>query len=53
MRRYFPLILIAFTAGLFLAGQLFRSWLGIDISQASIRALVEGLGWKAGFQGVA
>ncbi|MBS1106028.1 MAG: hypothetical protein H6Q91_1530, partial [Deltaproteobacteria bacterium] len=25
MRRYLPLILIAFTAGLFLAGQLLRS----------------------------
>lgn len=48
MRRYLPLILIAFTAVLFLAGQLFRSWLGIDISQNSIRSLVDGLGWKAG-----
>jgi uncharacterized membrane protein YdjX (TVP38/TMEM64 family) len=48
MRRYLPLMLIAFTAGLFLAGQLIRSQLGIEISQESIRKLVDGLGWKAG-----
>ena len=48
MRRYFPLILVAFTAGLFLAGQIVRSRLGIELSQESIRALVDGLGWKAG-----
>ncbi len=48
MRRYSPLLLIAFIAGLFLAGPLIRSQLGIDISQESVRNLVAGLGWRAG-----
>jgi uncharacterized membrane protein YdjX (TVP38/TMEM64 family) len=48
MRRYLPFLLIAFTAGLFLAGYLVRGNLGIEYSQESIRQLVEGLGWKAG-----
>jgi uncharacterized membrane protein YdjX (TVP38/TMEM64 family) len=48
MRRHLPVILIALTAGLFLAGYLVRSNLGIEFSQESIRQLVEGLGWKAG-----
>ena len=48
MRRYLPILLIAFTAGLFLAGYLVRSNLGIEFTQESIRQLVEGLGWKAG-----
>ena len=48
MRRYLPLLLIVFTAGLFLAGPIVRSQLGIGISQASIRTVVDGLGWKAG-----
>lgn len=48
MRRYLPVLLIAFTAGLFLAGYLVRSNLGIEFTQESIRHLVEGLGWKAG-----
>ncbi len=48
MRRYLPILLIAFTAGLFLAGYLVRNSLGIEFSQESIRQLVEGLGWKAG-----
>jgi len=48
MRRFFPLLLIAMTAGLFLAGPLIRSRLGIEISQESIRHLVDGLGWRAG-----
>jgi uncharacterized membrane protein YdjX (TVP38/TMEM64 family) len=47
MRRYLPLLLIAFTGGLFLAGHLVRANLGIEFSQESIRTLVEGLGWKA------
>lgn len=48
MRRYLPVLLITFTAGLFLAGYLVRGNLGIEYSQESIRQLVEGLGWKAG-----
>jgi uncharacterized membrane protein YdjX (TVP38/TMEM64 family) len=47
MRRHVPILLIALTAGLFLAGYLIRSNLGIEYSQESIRQLVAGLGWKA------
>lgn len=48
MRRILPLLLVALTAGLFLAGWLVRGRLGIELSAESIRSLVEGLGWKAG-----
>lgn len=48
MRRFAPSLFIAFIAGLFLAGHLVRTHLGIELSQESVRHLVEGLGWKAG-----
>jgi uncharacterized membrane protein YdjX (TVP38/TMEM64 family) len=44
--RYAPLLLVAFVAGLFLAGGTVRSGLGLEFTPESIQATVAALGWK-------
>jgi uncharacterized membrane protein YdjX (TVP38/TMEM64 family) len=46
-RNVLPLALVVLLVGLFLAGHVARSRLGIELSAESIRTVVGGFGWKA------